>query len=67
MSGPEPWASDPNVADRQPAHCPYCDSEGAFDSVSVRQNQTTSNETHYRHHCPECGYEFITINPDPDQ
>lgn len=59
--GPEPWASDDNVPTRQPAFCPYCGQDGAFDGLGSRS--TGSGETQYRNHCPECGYEFITIHP----
>lgn len=60
MAGPEPWASDPNVPDRQPANCPYCGQDGSFGGLGT---STTPDEVRYRHHCPACGYEFITITP----
>lgn len=63
MAGPEPWASDPNVPDRQPAHCPYCGQGGSFGGLGTT---ATATEDRYRHHCPECGYEFITITPTED-
>lgn len=56
---PNPWASDPNVSDRQPAYCPYCGQTGSFDGQGFVG--TNHPESRYRHHCPECGYEFITI------
>lgn len=64
--GPEPWASDPNVATRQPAFCPYCGHDGAFDAVGATTGGWNDKERHYRHHCPECQYEFVTITPPPD-
>lgn len=66
--GPEPWASDDNVSSRQPAFCPYCGYEGAFDGLSFApfNTPTAGGEEKYRHHCPDCGYEFITIREVED-
>lgn len=61
--GPEPWASDPNVPTRQPAFCPYCGQDGSFGGLGRRRDHTLADEEQHRHHCPECGNEFITVRP----
>jgi len=52
-----PWRDVDGVADRQPAYCPYCGHEGAFDG------QGAYGDT-YLHHCGECDQQFATVEPE---
>ena len=45
------------VPARQPAHCPYCGHDGAFDGQG-------SYLQGYLHHCPDCGLQFATFLPE---
>lgn len=62
IDGPEPWAQDPNVPTRQPAFCPYCGHDGAFDGTAPPVSNPFGGKE-YRHRCPDCGYAFKTIEP----
>ena len=55
---PNPFATDDNVPNRQPAYCPYCGHDGAFDGLGPVADER------YRHRCSDCGYTFITELPD---
>lgn len=60
QDGPMPWADDPNVPARQPAFCPYCGQDGAFDG------QGALKQDWYRHGCGNCGHSFATMLPSDD-
>lgn len=53
-----PFEDIDGVDDRQPAYCPYCGQDGAFDA------QGPVGENGYQHHCPECGLQFVTFDPE---
>lgn len=50
-----------DVPARQPAHCPYCGHDGAFDGLG------RTPDGGYRHHCPDCGLEFATYLPEGER
>jgi len=54
-----PW-SDTDVSDRQPQYCPYCGYNGAFDGHGHR---TVGGRIGYIVRCPECGHDFMTLDP----
>jgi len=45
------------VPARQPAHCPYCGHEGAFDGQGRYGDG-------YLHHCGDCDLQFATFLPE---
>jgi len=51
-----PWEDVDGISDRQPAYCPYCGHNGAFDGLGEYTDG-------YKHHCAECGQEFLTVLP----
>lgn len=63
---------DPEVtAERQPAACPFCGHDGAFDGqgswtdeiVRVRAGvETTYEGTYDRHRCPDCNGRFTMLS-----
>jgi hypothetical protein len=62
---------DPEIAaDEQPAYCPFCGHDGAFDAQAkdysvAKLNRLGSNTTWhqewYHSRCPECGGHFKTL------
>lgn len=53
-------------------NCPYCDHDGPFDGMGDEGDKnytimdsdgshTSYREDHYRHRCPACGGEFVSI------
>jgi hypothetical protein len=48
-----------DVPMRQPAGCPYCGHDGAFDGQG-------SYGDGYLHYCPTCGLQFVTFLPEVD-
>ena len=51
-----PWEDVDGISDRQPAYCPYCGYNGAFDGLGKHTDG-------YKHFCGECGQEFLTVLP----
>ena len=51
-----PWEDVDGISDRQPAYCPYCGYNGAFEGLGEYTDG-------YKHHCTECGQEFLTVLP----
>lgn len=47
------------VPARQPAQCPYCGSDSAFDGQGRYGDG-------YLHHCGACGLQFATFLPEVD-
>ena len=45
------------VSKRQPAYCPYCGHDGAFDGHGPYGSG-------YKSRCGECGLAFVTFAPD---
>jgi transposase-like protein len=50
------WETVDGIANRQPAFCPYCGHDNAFDGLG-------SYGEGYRHHCPSCDLTFVTFLP----
>lgn len=46
-----------DVSHRQPAYCPYCGHNGAFDGQGDYHKG-------YLHHCANCGLQFATFLPE---